>query len=137
MENSNFSILLFSSLIFITNILTTFYHNYYIYSFFFICLTISSILYHYDNNIYTSIFDKLSISAVILYGAYLLYNKFNTVCLVYISIIMLTFVLCIIIFIYGYYVNDYCYHPDKYIGDNYHFLLHCISSLGHHLITFL
>ena len=140
MENKEISILLlFSSFIFITNVLTTFHQKYYIYCFLFFGLTITSVLFHYHTNIYTNLVDRLFILSIVLYGGYLLYNKsrIDNQNQFKILFIIITFLLCIFLFFYGYYSNNYCYHPDKCIGNIYHCILHMISSFGHHLITFL
>lgn len=132
-------LLLFSSFIFITNVFTTFHKKYYIYCFLFFGLTITSLLFHYYTNIYTNLLDKLFILSVVFYGGYLLYSKskIDNQNLLHILFIVITFLLCIFLFFYGYYSNNYCYHPDKYVGNKYHCILHVISSIGHHLITFL
>jgi phosphatidylglycerophosphate synthase len=75
--------------------------------------------------------------AIVFYGGYMLYNKTTTNNQLTVLFIVITFLCCIFFFFYGYYVNDYCYNPDKWVGDNYHCMLHIISSFGHHLITFL
>ncbi len=138
MENTDFSLLLvFSSFIFTTNRLTTCYKKYYIYCFLFFFLTITSLIFHYNTNIYTNILDKTAILSIVSYGGYLLYNKTTTANQNQIVLIVATFLLCIFLFFYGYFFNVYCYHPDKCVGNNYHVALHIISSLGHHLITFL
>jgi Na+/citrate or Na+/malate symporter len=130
-------LLLFSSFIFITNTSTNFHKKYYIYSFLFFCLTITSLCYHYNNNIYTNILDKFFILAVVLYGAYSLYNKTTQDNKFNVSLIIITFLLCILLYIYGYTINDFCFHQDEFIGNNYHCAIHIITSLGHHFITFL
>jgi hypothetical protein len=138
METNNiFSILMYSSVIFITNVASTFYKKYYIYCFLFFCLTITSLIFHYNNNIYTNILDKFFVLAVVFYGGYMLYHKTTRDNLIFVLLIVMTFISCIFLFFYGYYVKDYCYHPDKCVGDKYHSSLHIISSFGHHLITFL
>jgi hypothetical protein len=146
METHNFfPILLYSSFIFITNVISTFYKKYYIYCFLFFCLTITSLIFHYNSNIYTNILDKIFVFTIVFYGGYMLYNKttkqqnnkttiYNQI---YVLLIVITFVSCIFLFFYGYYVKDYCYHPDKCVGDKYHSILHILTSLGHHLIIFL
>ena len=131
------NILLFSSLIFITNIFTTFYKKYYEYCLLFIVLTVTSLIFHYNSNIYTNVLDKIFILAIVIYGSYMLYSKSSNEKVFSISIIVITFILCIFLFFYGYCTNNYCYDSDKCVGDRYHCLLHCISSLGHHIITFL
>ena len=135
--NIYFPLLMYSSLIFITNVVTAFYKKYYIYSFLFLCLTITSLIFHYNNNIYTNILDKIFVFAVVFYGGNMLYHKTTTDNQISVLLIVITFISCIFLFIYGYYVKDYCYHPDKHVANKYHSILHIISSLGHHLITFL
>lgn len=137
MENKVCSILILSSFIFITNVLATYYKKYYIYSFLFTCLTITSIIFHSNNNIYTNIIDKIFILAIVLYGGNMLYKKTTSDNQFNVFIIIFTFLCCVFFFFYGYCVKDYCYNPDICVGNNYHCMLHIIGSLGHHLITFL
>jgi hypothetical protein len=138
METQEFNtILVFSSFIFITNIISTIYKKYYFYSFIFFLLTLSSILFHYNTNIYTSIIDKIMILVVILYGGHLLYNKSKKNNSMKVLLIVISFLAVIFLYCYGYFVKDYCFHPDKLISDKYHSILHIVSSLGHQLIIFL
>jgi hypothetical protein len=130
-------ILVVSSFIFITNVIATFYKKYYIYSILFFFLTIASIMFHYNGNIYIRILDSLFIAAIILYGSFVLYNKSTTYNQKHVLLIIITFLSVVFLYFYGYYVKKYCYHPDKYIASKYHFLIHILSSFGHHLITFL
>lgn len=81
--------------------------------------------------------DKFFVFAIVFYGGYMLYHKTTRYNLFFVLLIVMTFTSCVYLYYYGYYVNDYCYHPDKRIGDKYHILLHVIGSFGHHLITFL
>lgn len=136
-KNKVFSILMFSSFIFITNVISTFYKKYYIYCLLFFCLIITSLFFHYNSNIYTNLLDKIFVLAIVFYGGCMLYKKTTTYNLIRVLLIVITFISCIFLFFYGYCVKDYCYHPDKCVGDRYHSILHIISSLGHHLITFL
>jgi hypothetical protein len=131
------NILFYSSFIFITNIITAFFKEYYLYSFLFCILTITSLFYHSNSNIYTNIIDKFAILSIVLYGSYVLYDKTLTTNNLQLFIIMTTFLLCILLFCYGYCNNCYCFNPDTCIGDKYHCLLHIISSIGHHFIIFL
>lgn len=133
----NYSLLFFSSFIFITNILTTFYKRYYVYCVLFISLTITSLIFHYNTNIFTNILDKISILAIVLYGSYILYKKPKIDKPIQVILIITTFILTLFLFFYGYHTNSFCYDLDKCTGDNYHCLLHFISSIGHHLVIFL
>ena len=126
-------LLLCSSVIFITNVLSTYYYGDYVY-----CgLTGSSLMYHYNTNIYTNIIDKVCILGVVSYGGYVVYNKITPEKILHVSFAVFLFTVTIFLFFYGYCVNDYCYHPDKCIGDKYHCMLHIVSSIGHHLVLVL
>lgn len=135
-------LLLYSSCIFTSNILTTFFNGCYFYCFLFCCLTVSSLIFHYeqkdsDHVSIANIVDKICISAIVSYGGYMLYQKYSLDNPILVGLIVIAFIWCIFLFFYGYYVNDYCYHPDKCVGNKYHCMLHLISSIGHHLIVFL
>lgn len=51
--------------------------------------------------------------------------------------IMVTFLLCTYLYVYGFIVNEYCFCQEKCIAQKYHFIMHVISSIGHHFIIFL
>ena len=91
MEN----LLLFSSLIFITNTLSAYYKHYFLYSILFFCLTITSVIFHYHTTIYTNIMDKIFIFAIVLYGGHLLYKKTNPNNQYQVFLIIFTFLLSI------------------------------------------
>jgi hypothetical protein len=125
-----------SSFIFATNVITAYlYKQYYIYSILFTALTLTSFMYHSNSNIYTNIIDKCAIGSIVLYGAYMLYNKFNMDKLIEVILVFSCFFSINYLYIYGYYNKKYCYDPEW--GNYYHGLLHFISSLGHHIIIFL
>ena len=141
--------LVFSSLIFITNVLTAYYKRDYIYSSLFFSLTVTSILFHSKPNIYLNIIDKISIFSIFLYGSYQLSNKIsqqisqpitigNTIGNTgQILLIVASFLATFYLYIYGYWFQKYCFHENPQIGDQYHSLVHLIGSIGHHLILFL
>jgi hypothetical protein len=64
-------------------------------------------------------------------------NKINTEKWLNCFMIIITFLLCIYLYIYGFIVKKYCFYHDKCIAEKYHFIMHLISSIGHHLIIFL
>ena len=119
--------LLYTSLLFISNGLHAIYKKRFLYSFLFIFLTLTSVLFYSFPSIYTNLFDKVAILFIVLYGAYLFSFKepFQQ------FVISLTFLFTILFFFFGYLTNSFCYGPT---GDQYHAALHFISSLGHHLI---
>ena len=130
-------LLLCSSVIFITNVLSTYYYGDYVYCVLFCGLTGSSLMFHYNSNIYTYIIDKICILGVVSYGGYVLYNNSTPEKIIHVSFAVFLFTVTIFLYCYGYWVKDYCYHPDKCIGDKYHCMLHIISSFGHHLVLVL
>jgi len=136
-NNYEKNILCFTSLFFITNIITAFYKKYFLYSFLFFFITITSLIFHSYKNIYTNILDKIAIFSIIIYGSSILYYKLSYDKLLMIIIIVFSFLLCIYLYFYGCFHQILCFHPNKEIGDIYHGLLHFISSFGHHCIIFL
>jgi hypothetical protein len=130
-------ILLLSSLFFVTNILTAYYSEQYLYSFLFFILTITSLIVHYEDNYYTNIIDKIAVSSIVLYGGYVSCNKMNTKNLFHCCMIIITFLLCIYLYIYGFIFKKYCFCDKKSISQKYHFIMHIISSIGHHFIIYL
>jgi hypothetical protein len=132
----------YSSFIFLTNAILGFWYEYYTYSILFLILTVTSLIVHYNDNIYTNIIDKISVLLIVLYGGYLIYNKsitynHNFYHYIFIFLILLTFLITIYLYAYGYCYNKYCFYEDSNISDIYHSIMHIISSFGHHLIILL
>ena len=121
---------MFSSLIFITNCVTCFIYKKIIHCILFLVLTFSSILVHYNDNIITNIFDKIVIGFVFINGLVIFFNKSNKN-----IFIVLTFLFVVFVYIYGYVSNKYVFDKDEQISKKYHFLMHLIGSIGHHLIV--
>ena len=130
-------ILLLSSLFFVTNILTAYYCEQYFYSFLFFILTITSLIVHHEDNYYTNVIDKIAVLSIVLYGGNVLCNKMNRENLFYCFIIVITFLLCIYLYIYGFIFKKYCFCDEKCTSQKYHFIMHIISSIGHHFIIYL
>jgi hypothetical protein len=131
-------ICILSSFCFITNGITALWKQYYVYSYCFFSLFITSIFFHsYPHNIFINIIDKLAIFSINWGGGQMMFRKMLCkICWLHISIILFTFVCCNLFFVYGYFTESYCYHPNKRIGDLYHSLLHILCSIGHHVVIF-
>jgi hypothetical protein len=105
----------------------------------------SSFLYHSKPNTITYIIDQIAIVAVILYGVYVYFGRIvhginlnhHYYFYIYCAIPPLCFLTVLWLFFYGKMVCKYCYDKDKKIADNYHSLIHIISSLGHNSILLL
>jgi hypothetical protein len=137
---SNDNILQLTSLLFLTNVCSALYKEYYLYAFLFFCLTMTSLLVHHDYNhtyyIEFNRIDRVFVGSVILYGGYLLYTKMDESILITLFVISLFFG-CIYLYIYGFCIQNYCFHPDELLAKNYHALLHLFVIVGHHFIIFL
>ena len=131
------NLLVFSSLFFLVNVVVAFRYGYYFYSFLFFSLVITSVLFHTYKNIYIMVIDKLVIFMIVLYGSYMLYHKFRMDKLGLISLIVVTFLLTVFLFYYGYLTESYCYDPDVVIGTYYHCLVHVVGAFGHQMIMLL
>jgi len=131
------NILVFTSLLFLTNMIAALYKHYYDYALLFMLLTITSVIVHTNEfNIYINLIDKISVAGIVLYGGYLLYQKMPIDNRIIMICIYVTFILSIWLYIYGYITKQYCFHPEESIYLFYHGFMHLISSIGHHLIIF-
>ena len=130
------SILFWSSLIFITNMIHGFVAGLYLYSFLFGSLTISSLVVHTKNNWFTNIIDKMIIGSIVLYGGYRMWTRRNTTIrtIFLLTITVITFLFCVWVYVYGQFTGQYCFSSN---GDNWHAAMHCIGSFGHHIIMLL
>ena len=95
----------------------------------------TSVLLHSNNNIYTLLLDKVSIFAIVCYGGYTFYNNLtpftcNLNDKIMPVLIILTFLLTTYLYYYGYMYNKYCYCEDTDKANQWHSLLHIISSVG-------
>jgi len=97
----------------------------------------TSLIFHNYDTVYTNFVDKIAILSVVIYGGYLLFQKMCAKHAFTCFLIILTFLLAIYLYIYGYMNKMYCFSEDSCEGSAYHSILHLISSLGHHLIIIL
>jgi hypothetical protein len=139
MKNNNitYSYTFYSSLLFLTNVTVNYYLQYYLYSFLFFLLTLTSLIHHSNNTYSTYILDQISIISVVLYGLFVFCKKINKKKYLNLFLILILFLSTIYLYHYGYNIEYYCFSKDKNIADLYHVLMHFISSIGHHLIVFM
>lgn len=140
-NDNNLNINFYSSFIFIANSVICYIYNYYLYSFLFSLLTITSLLYHSSKNSFIKIVDQIVAGLIVMYGGYVLYKnsfKFKNIReLIFLLIIILTFLGTIFLYYYGYLTNSYCFHENMYSSQLYHTLIHVLSCLGHSLIVII
>ena len=134
------NICFYTSFLFLINTILAFNCNYLIYGLVFFLLFITSTLYHYDKNSKYEIIDKIAVYTVVIYGGYIIIKKiiekqkneiYNLIDILYLLIIIGTFILTIYLYHIGYIYNKYCYDPDKFKAECTHGLLHFISMIGH------
>jgi hypothetical protein len=131
----------YSAFSFLVNAWICYLLSYFLYSFLFVSLWTTSVIYHSIPDNFINKIDKIFVYSVILYGAYVFFYK-----LLYIKtwieytisfFILLSFIAVIYLYCYGSFVNAYCFHKNKKVGQMYHAILHLISSIGHALIIIL
>jgi len=134
----------YSSFVFIINVLVALYYSYNLYAGLFFALLITSLLQHSHYNLLTTILDKIVIFSIVFYGGYLFYSKISSkivelnVRQYFLSyIIVITLILTIILYCYGYLNNCFCYCNDQIEAYVFHVFMHCVGSLGHCCIVFL
>ena len=117
--------LVYSSLIFLTNVVSTWYTGHPIYCLLFCCLTLTSIFFHSYGGL--AVLDKLMILGIVLHAIYLMENNYEVPMIVGSCLVVMIF------YFYGWWTGDFCFHPTD--GDRWHAMLHLVSSFGHHLVV--
>jgi hypothetical protein len=131
------NILFWSSLVFVTNMFVAFWRKYYLYSLFFACLTISSLVVHSHNTIVTNSIDKVCIASIVVYGGYLFYKKLSKINIynsIHYMMCVLTFLFTIWVYIYGFLTCQYCFCGNSEWENIWHSIMHIVASIGHHFI---
>ena len=93
----------------------------------------ASVLYHLSKNKTIGILDKICIAGVVLQGGKITFldSDFDT----YSLIVITTGSSVVWLYHYGFRHQMYVFDKDAQIGNNYHTLLHVISSIGHHAVA--
>jgi len=145
-----------SPFIFIINVIIGIYCNYYLYSFLFFTLFITSVIYHSNYTDFTYILDKTLCFYIVLYGTLLFYQKgkehftlnnnnnntlttkilFNCKIILFL-IVVISFLTVIYLYYYGYYNKKYVFNKDLTIGCWWHSFIHYISAFAHSLIMLI
>ena len=143
----------YSSFIFIVNIVIGIYYKYYLYSFLFLILLITSLIHHSSYTDFTYVLDKTLCLYIVLYGTLLFFQKsidhftlinnnnnttilFCVKSILFIFIVVL-FLLVLYLYYYGYYTKKYVFDSDIINGFRTHSFIHYISAFAHSLIMVL
>jgi len=82
--------------------------------------------------------DKIPIVGIVTTGGYLFVQKTREMefydKIQYKIGAVASFLLVLYLFYGGYLQTAYCFDPDEQIANTYHFLIHLVSSIGHHMI---
>jgi|LauGreDrversion4_2_1035121.scaffolds.fasta_scaffold1268331_2 hypothetical protein len=129
-------ILLCTCLVYFTNAGTCLLFKQYTYSYAFMFLVFTSLLFHSNSIIMYNAIDKLAIFTIVYLGSNKYMNIINTQTIIenpagYL-LPPITFFCSFYLFGYGYITNQYCF--DSVYGNRYHAYLHLLSSIGHHCL---
>ncbi len=130
------NILIFTSLLFLTNAISGLCNKKYLYAILFLTLSITSVIVHSNDNIYTNTIDKIVIFFILVYGSYIIYKNFNKNIILAIFI-LLSALFCGYIYIYGFFIKQFVFNEDISISRRFHLLMHFICSISNHCIIFL
>jgi hypothetical protein len=133
---------IYSSFVFLTNVVAGIYFKQYLYAFLFLFLTYTSIIHHSSKTPLTNILDKIALYSIIFYGGYKFYTNVITTNVISKNIIkyifiVTTFISVVYLYLYGYLTSNYVFHPEYKMSQLYHVIMHLVSSFGHHIIIAL
>jgi len=132
--------LVYTGLFFTTNFITARLYGYITYSVWFYVLTATTILFHglFPASLMMNAVDKIPIVGIVTTGGYLFVQKTREMefydKIQYKIGAVASFLLVLYLFYGGYLQTAYCFDPDEQIANTYHFLIHLVSSIGHHMI---
>jgi hypothetical protein len=113
----------YSSFLFLIISILSYLCKHYAYSYYFLLLLYTSILFRYDKNIYTYYLDQLSILLIILYGGSQYIKKYKSN--FYNRIIFLSFISTLLIYLYN------SLHENN---EFWHSMIHSITFIAHSMI---
>ena len=134
---------IYSSFVFLTNVVAGIYFKQYLYAFLFLFLTYTSIIHHSSKTPLTNILDKIALYSIIFYGGYKFYTNVKNQDQIYLItlfkyiFIIITFLSVVYLYSYGYLTSNYVFHPEYKMSQLYHVIMHLVSSFGHHIIIAL
>lgn len=124
-----------SSFLFLTNSYHLYLKKDNLYSLAFFTLFLSSVQFHYSQNEFYEIIDKLVVYIVVIVGGIRLFYNWQHSLLHY--FVVATFLGTVYMYWIGYTQNTCVWHPDRYISYTWHVMMHALGSLGHHTIALL
>lgn len=134
---------IYSSFVFLTNVVAGIYFKQYLYAFLFLFLTYTSVIHHSSKTPLTNILDKIALYSIIFYGGYKFYTNVKNQDQIYLItlfkyiFIIITFLSVVYLYSYGYLTSNYVFHPEYRMSQLYHVIMHLVSSFGHHIIIAL
>ena len=124
-----------SAFIFLTNFLSCWRKSYFLYGGFFVILVLTSYIVHNHDTIFTNLLDKIPIVGIVCYGFFYLFIRPYNTWLAF--IIMGTFLGVLALYIQGYMCNCFIFDSNTNTSEDYHCMMHFLSSIGHHFICLL
>jgi hypothetical protein len=128
----------YTSFLFLCNSFLCYQYNYLLYSKLLFSLFITSIIYHSNRNNITKYIDMFLVGIIIIYSSNIFINKIqysNKHGIIF--FILFCYLLMAHLYIYGYYIDDYCHNKDYDKANMYHSMLHISGSIGILFLTIL
>jgi hypothetical protein len=124
-------------------VIVSYNYGYYLYSALFAAMTITSVSYHSTKTSTAYWIDKTFVFAVVIYGGYVFFDKIANGNVyeykhpIYYTIIVGAFLGTVVLYYYGHANNCLCFAEDQDECDQWHQLLHLLTSIGHNFIVLL
>jgi hypothetical protein len=137
-HNEMMNLLVFTSTLFITNVLVGVYLEYHVYALLFFVLLSTSIINHSGIEMQDiKKWDRVAVISVGVYGAYMMIQKglFNGS--IGCALTIGCFLFCVLMYDYGSRINRYCFDENPFVSCFYHACMHLVGSVGHHFIMIL
>lgn len=125
---------LLSSVLFLTNAAVCFAVNDAFYGKSFLALFCSTLAFHAYPCLGTALLDQCCVAHLILVGG----SRANAVATshpLHIGVAICCFLGTSYLFVYGFFSEQFCYHPQKQQQYYWHSVLHLLASVGHHAIV--
>jgi len=148
MELKNINFRLFSSYLFFVNVYINYINQYYLHTFLFSNLLISSVILHWIQFDYVHLtneikmikyIDQFNISLVVMNGLYIYFSKLfsgnNNFILS--SLVVYFLFICGYLWIYGSYTKQYCFDNNPVKAQIYHSIMHLSSIFGHLILILM
>ena len=126
-----------SRLFFLINAIIAYKYKYYNCYYSYIFLTFTSIIHHYYFTNYTRFIDFIAILIMLYYTVDIYNEKINKITNLENCFCCLMYCLIIYLYLYGYFINKYCFDKDHTVACLHHSLMHLITVITHNIFIMI